>query len=87
MRFAFRITAVILAVATVAVWLATGADRGWTKTLMPVITVDEVTGIEGPTSHQKGFWPGVDFLGAGLGAAAVLAGASLLFRKSDKPSN
>ena len=54
-------------------WLATGANRGWTKTSVPVKTLDEVAGIEG-ISYQKKFLPGVDFLGAAFGGAALLVG-------------
>jgi len=37
-----------------------------------VKTLDPVTGIEG-ISYQKKFLPGVDFLGAAFGGAAMLA--------------
>lgn len=62
-------------------WAAAGASRGWTKTSVERVTVDEVTGLEGRTYEDK-FVPGVDFLGAGLVGAAALAGASFLFHKS-----
>jgi hypothetical protein len=52
----------------------------WTKTEVQVKTLDEVTGIEG-ISYRKQFQPGVDFLGAAFGGAALLAGASLFFRR------
>jgi hypothetical protein len=74
-----------LAVICLGTWLVTGANRGWTKTERPIITRDEITGIEGPTGQQKGFWPGVDFLGAGLLVAAGLAGISFFFRKPNQP--
>jgi hypothetical protein len=61
-----------------------GGNRGWTKTSVPVKIVDEVTGIEGVT-YQKKFVPGVDFLALAVGAAAVLAGASFLFRTKRNP--
>jgi len=80
MKRALQILALVVALGVPAVWLATGANRGWTKTSVPVKTLDEVTGIEG-ISYQKKFLPGVDFLGAGFGGAALLAGASLFFRK------
>ena len=67
-------------------WLATGANRGWTKTSVPKKTLDEVAGIVGIT-YEKRFVPGVDFLAlAGVGAIA-LAGVSFLFRnKQTAPS-
>jgi len=60
MKRALRIIALLVVLVAVAVWLATGANRGWTKTSVPVKTLDEVTGIEG-ISYQKKFLPGVDF--------------------------
>ena len=67
-------------------WAALGANRGWTKTSVPVKTLDEVTGIEGVT-YEKRFVPGVDFLGAALLGAGVLAGISFLFRTKPKTEN
>jgi fumarate hydratase class II len=75
-----RSLAVLVLLAAGATWLGTGANRGWTKTSVPVKTLDEVTGIEG-ISYQKKFLPGVDFLVAAFGSAALLAGASIFFRK------
>jgi hypothetical protein len=75
-----RIVAAILILAAVGVWLATGANRGWTKTSVPVKKTDEVTGIT-VDEYQKRFVPGVDLLGAALLGSALLAGASFLFRK------
>jgi len=57
-------------------WLAAGAHRGWTQTLVPVKTLDEVTGIEGIT-YQRRFVPGVDFLAAAVLGAGALAGAAV----------
>ena len=85
MKRILRTLAWLLVIAAGVTWLATGANRGWTKTSVPVKTLDEVAGIEGIT-YQKKFLPGVDFLGAAFGGAALLAGASFLFRKP-KPNN
>ena len=78
-RTVFRAFALLLFVATMALWLATGANRGWTKTSVPVKRTDEVTGIT-VDEYQKRFVPGVDFLGAALLGSVILAGASFLFR-------
>jgi hypothetical protein len=86
MKTALRTLAIVLALATVAAWLATGANRGWTKTSREIRTLDEITGIEG-ISHETTFAPGVDFLGAGLLAAGVCAGAALFFRKPNHKLN
>ena len=79
MKRTLQTLAAVFALATVVTWAALGADRGWTKTKRAVKTVDEVTGIEGIT-YENQFRPGVDFLGAGLLGAGVLAGVSFLFR-------
>lgn len=75
-----RILAVVVIVAAVGMWLTAGANRGWTKTSVPVKKTDEVTGIT-VDDYQKRFVPGVDFLGAALLGAGTLAGVSFLFRK------
>ena len=62
-----------------------GMNRGWTKTSVPHKTIDEVTGIEG-VAYEKHFVPGVDFLGAAIMGAGVLAGFSFLLRTKPKNS-
>lgn len=80
MKRSLQLLALLVLLATTGTWLATGANRGWTKTSVAVKTLDQVTGIEGIT-YQKKFLPGVDFLGAGLLASFFLGGLSLFFRK------
>lgn len=70
----------MLLVGALLAWGAAGANRGWTKTIVPVKKLDEVTGIEG-IEYQKRFVPGLDFLGTAALGAGVLAGASFLFPK------
>ena len=84
MKKALQALAALVALGVVATWLGTGAHRGWTKTNLQTMTLDEVTGIESPT-YRKGFVAGVDFLGAGTLAAGALAVLSLLFRKKNQP--
>jgi hypothetical protein len=79
MRRTLRILALVLALAAGAGWLATGANRGWTRTSAPVKTVDEVTGIEG-IEYRKQFAPGLDFLVGALLAAGLLAASSRFLR-------
>ena len=85
MKKALQALAALVAVGALATWLGTGAHRGWTKTSVPKMTLDEVTGIESPT-YEKRFVAGVDFLGAGTLAAGALAVASLFFRNQTKPT-
>ena len=80
-----RAIAAILILAAAGMWVATGANRGWTKTSVPVKRTDEVTGIT-VDDYQKRFVPGVDFLGASLLASGLLAGASFLFRTKQTKS-
>ena len=74
-----RILALLLALAAAGTWVATGGNRGWTKTSVPVKTVDEITGIEA-VSYERRFLPGLEFLGAALLGASLLTAASFLFR-------
>ena len=75
MKRTLRIIAGVLIVGAIAFWAAAGANRGWTKTRVPKKIVDEATGLEGIQWQEK-FVPGVDFLGAALLGAGVLAGIS-----------
>ena len=79
MKRTLRILALVVAIGAALAWLALGANRGWTRTSVPVKTVDEVTGIEG-IQYRNQFVPGVDLLGGALLGAGLLAGASLFFR-------
>lgn len=80
MKNVLRLLALAVVTGALITWLATGADRGWTKTSMPVKTLDEVTGLEG-VEYQKRFVAGLDFLGAATLGAGALAVASLFFRR------
>lgn len=74
-----RVLALMLLVVAVAVWSVTGASLGWSKTSVPKRKTDEVTGII-YDEYEKRFVAGVDFLGAAVLGAGVLAAASFLFR-------
>lgn len=72
----------LVLIAALVLWILTGANRGWTKTTVPVTVVDEVTGIEA-VDYRHRFMPGIDFLGAAALGAALLAIGSLLFRRRE----
>jgi hypothetical protein len=78
-KLALRSLAGVLVLSAGLFWLSAGANRGWTRTSIPVKTVDEITGIEG-IDYRKQFVPGVDFLGLAVVTAGFLAGASFLIR-------
>ena len=82
MKKTLVLLAALIVFAAGITWFGTGANRGWTKTSVPVKTLDPVTGIEGITYRQK-FLPGVDFLGAAAAAAVVLVGVSLFVPKKN----
>ena len=75
MRRGLRILAAVLALATLAVWLATGAHTGWTRTSRVVMKIDPVTELEYPESEPT-FVAGVEVVGGGLGLALLLASAN-----------
>ena len=83
MKRTFRIIAMVMVVGAIVFWAAAGADRGLTKTRVPKKVVDEVTGLEGIQWQDK-FVPGVDFLGAALLGAGILAGVSIFVPAKSK---
>jgi hypothetical protein len=80
-----RAVAAILILAAAGIWFAAGANRGWTKTSVPVKRTDEITGIT-VDDFQKRFVPGVDFLGAALLGSCILVGVSFLFHAKQPQS-
>lgn len=77
MTRALNIFGILVVISSAAVWLALGANRGWTKTSAPVKTVDEITGIEAITYEDR-FQPGLDFLGGGVVIGGALVGLAFL---------
>ena len=80
MRIKLRIVALLLALTILGFWFIGGRNLGWTKTSVVHKRVDPVTEIE-VNVYQKGFVPGIDFLGAGLALAVVVGGVSCFFPK------
>lgn len=84
MRTALRLAAAALAFVGLTIWLFGGPNLGWSKTSVARETVDEVTGLT-QIVWERTFLPGVDFLAAALGCAAVVFGASFLARRPPAP--
>jgi len=78
-KSALRLLALAVLLVALGYWLIAGANRGWSKTSVPIKTLDEVTGIEGVT-YQKKFIPGVDFLAVAVAASLLCGASSFLFR-------
>ena len=86
MKKTLRLMATMFAAGAVIFWVVAGANCGWTRTQIPVRTVDAVTGLEG-VQWQAKFVPGVDFLGAVLLGAGILAGISFFIPLKVKQPN
>jgi hypothetical protein len=84
MKRKIRILSIVLVATGTLAWLGLGANLSWTRTSVPVKTVDPVTKIEG-IDYRKQFVPGLDFLGGTFLGAGFLVGASFLF--SSEKSN
>jgi hypothetical protein len=82
-----RVLALAIVIAAIGYWIGTGANRGWTKNQIPIKTLDDVTGIEGVTSYQKKFVPGVDFLAGAAVAGCLCFAVSFLFRTKPAPQS
>ena len=53
MKKALQALAALVAIGGIAIWLSTGAHRGWTMTEVPNTTVDEVTGLTGGPPQKE----------------------------------
>ncbi len=83
MKKILNISAIAVIIISTLAWVLMGANRGWTKTSVPVKTLDEVTGIES-IQYRSQFVPGVELLGAAFMGAAILAGIALFINKKPK---
>ena len=83
LSLALRVVAAIVLLSSLALWSATGAHRGWTRTSTVVFQRDEITGIDFPV-RQKAFVAGIEIPALGAGAAILLltAGAFAGRRRS-----
>jgi hypothetical protein len=79
MKRLFLFTSPAVALVVIAMWVALGANTGWTKDRVQETRTDEITGIE-HTVWSERWVPGVDFLAVGLACSAGLLIASLAIR-------
>lgn len=79
-----RLAAVVLGAVCVVLWLALGANRGWTKTTKTRWEKDPTADNMDVPIIEKHFSPGVDALGVGLLFAAALTGLSFAFKPKPK---
>jgi len=84
MKKGLRITAAILALVTLAIWLTTGAHIGWTKTRVTTMKIDPITELEYPETRNQ-FVAGVEVLAGGALLSLALFGSSLMIKR--KPTN
>ena len=85
MKLLLRLLAAAAFVGANALWFAAGANHGWTKTRVPVSTLDEVTGLTA-ISYERRFVPGLDFLAVAVLATGGLAGVSFLLDSPPEPT-
>ena len=79
-RFKLRLAALVIFVAVIAWWAASGRHTGWSRNQVPVTKTDEVTGIE-YVEYQKRFVPGIDMIAVGAGLSSVLFAISFFIGK------
>ena len=79
MKRPLLITGGFIALATLTVWLATGAHRGWTKTSVMITEIEPVTGQEN-NFQRKQFVMGIELLTAGIALAGLLTAAAFLVK-------
>ena len=74
------IVAFLEAAIVTAYWTAAGANTGWTKNRVEIVTMDDVTGLEGRTWENR-FVPGVELFGASLLGGIALTTLAIFIRK------
>jgi hypothetical protein len=80
---ALRASAIALLVGAVALWVATGAHTGWTKTEITEMKRDEITGIDYPVTRE-GFVMGIELLALGVFLSGAEFALSFLIRDPRK---
>ncbi len=74
------VLAVLILIFGSITWFVTGRNTGWSKTKKAISKTDPITEIV-YTDYEKGFYPGVDFLGVTFLLALGIFGVSIFVRK------
>ena len=77
---ALRITALVVLLAGLAVWVKSGARIGWTQTSVVTLQHDEITGIEYPVRHAA-FIAGIEVPLLAAAVAFAAAAASVIAQR------
>jgi hypothetical protein len=83
-RTKLRVAALLLALIVAGFWFFGGPNLGWSKDSVSHKYKDPVTELEVDVSERR-FVPGMDFLGAGLALAGLLAAGSFFIRRNTRP--
>lgn len=86
MKKAFQRASLAVALIALSLWFLAGANLGWTRTSVPVKTLDEVTGLEGIT-YEKRWVPGIEMMAVALLVSGALGASSFLFSQKPRTLN
>ncbi|MCU0748804.1 MAG: hypothetical protein MUF13_04570 [Akkermansiaceae bacterium] len=84
MRAILHVLAACILLGSIAWWWQAGSNKGWTKTSVTEMKLDEITEISYPVSVDR-FVPGVDLLAVAAVGSALLFGAGFFLKKRRKP--
>ncbi len=87
MKTTLKLLSALLFIASIGLWVAHGAHRGWTTTEHEIRKTDEITGIE-YSEYEKKLTLGVELPVVGTIASVLLLTASIFIKKpnSSQPS-
>ena len=81
MRIRLRLIAITILVLSLAVWGFSGFHRGWSKSTVTEMKIDQITGLEYPVTVNS-FVFGLEMLGAFVLITCICLGASFAFKKN-----
>ena len=81
---ALRVSALVITLAGLGLWGASGAHVGWTQTSVVTLHRDEITGIDFPV-RRRAFIAGVEVPVLATAAALLVAGLSVFAQRRSIP--